>query len=403
MLATAWAAAASAQQAGREPVTGLPSAGGTTIIDREHPVTATGTLRLWRAASSEGARVMLKVYRPDGDRLLLVGTSPLEVVAAGELATFPCSVPVVRGDLIGCFCPDSSCLDAFADGEVWSAPGDVGTAPLGTFAGGVGTPALFAAGSVLAAVPSASGTELVVPVVARTPGANGTVWSTRLELMNPGDRPAEVALLFNLGGADNTIPAATADLVIEPRSTVTVDDLMAEAFDLTEATGSLDVVSTAPLFGHARIANLGGAVGSYGQSVPALPAAWSLADEEVAGTDPASATARLFGCREGVDFRSNLGVASTGASPGALDVTARIGPQAVGTPLHLELPPHSHLQVNRILRELQVASGASGVHLEVAPAAGSRGRFIAYLSEVDNLSGDAVFLLGDHVPALPWP
>ena len=39
--------------------------------------------------------------------------------------------------------------------------------------------------------------------------------------------------------------------------------------------------------------------------------------------------------------------------------------------------------------------------LEIAGSPGSAGRFFAYLSRVDNQSGDAVFLLGDRVPTLP--
>ena len=44
---------------------------------------------------------------------------------------------------------------------------------------------------------------------------------------------------------------------------------------------------------------------------------------------------------------------------------------------------------------------AGGVRLEVSAAPGSSGRFFAYMSSVDNQSGDAVFLLGDRVPTLP--
>ena len=65
------ASTAPAQTAGREPQPGSPLESGVTFIDLDHPVTASGELRLWRVVSSEGARVMLKVFRPEGDRLLL--------------------------------------------------------------------------------------------------------------------------------------------------------------------------------------------------------------------------------------------------------------------------------------------------------------------------------------------
>ena len=112
------------QQAGRDPAPGLPQPGGVTLIDTEHPVTSSGTLDLWRATSAQGARVMLKVFRPEGNRLVLIGTSSLETVAAGEVATFSCKIPVARNDLIGCYCPDSSCVDAFTDGTTLAGDGD---------------------------------------------------------------------------------------------------------------------------------------------------------------------------------------------------------------------------------------------------------------------------------------
>ena len=370
------------------------------MIDTEHPVTSSGTLDLWRATSTQGARVMLKVYRPEGNRLVLVGTSSLETVAAGEVATFASRIPVARNDLIGCYCPDSSCVDAFADGTVLAADGDPGTSPRSAFTIGTGTPAIFAAGSLLADVPSTAATDLVVPVVARTPGLNGTIWSTSLEIHNPGDQSAEIALFFNRSGLDNTTPAASAQAVVEARSTAVFDDLLVEAFELADDAGSLDIVSSVPVFAHARIANYGGASGSYGQSAPAVPAAWALGNDDIPGADPDADVATLFECRENADSRCNLGIASTANTPIAVQVTAWSGPDAVGTPLTLELDPFSHIQVNRVLQTMGAAA-AGGIRLEIVGGPGSAGRFFAYMSSVDNQSGDAVFLLGDRVPTLP--
>jgi len=390
----------SAQQAGRDPAPGQPQQGGTTFIDLEHPVTSSGTLDLWRAASSQGARVMLKVYRSEGDRLVLVGTSPLETVAAGEVATFACSIPVARNDVIGCFCPDTSCVDAFADGSMLSAAGDLGSSPLDGFAPGVGTPAIFSAGSLLADVPSTAATDLVVPVVARTPGLNNTVWSTSLEIHNTSDRTTDIALFFNRSDLNNTTPAASAQAVIQPQGTLIIDDLLLEAFELSDDVGSVDIVSSESVFAHARIANFGGVAGSYGQAVPAVPVEWALGEDNIPGTNPDADVATLFECREDTDFRCNLGIASVANVPLTVIVTAWNGPDAIGTPLSLDLDPFSHTQVNRVLQDMG-ASAVGGVRLEIAAAPGSTGRFFAYISSVENQSGDAVFLLGDREPTLP--
>ncbi len=390
----------SAQQAGRDPAPGQPLPGGTTYIDMAHPLTSSGTVDLWRAASTQGARVMLKVYRPDGDRLVMVGTSPLQTVTAGEVATFSCRIPVARNDLIGIFCPDSSCVDAFSDGETLSAPGDLGTTLLASYTPGVGSPAIFAAGSLLADVPSTAATDLVVPVVARTAGLNGTVWSTSLEIHNTGDGVAQIAIFFNRSNQNNTTPAASAQAEIQPKGTLVYGDLLVEAFELAEDVGSVDIVSSEPVFAHARIANYGGVAGSFGQSAMAVPVVWALGEDDVPGANPDADVATLFECREDADFRCNLGIANVANAPLTIAVRAWIGPDATGTPLNLELEPFSHTQVNRVLRSMEV-SAAGGVRLEVSAGPGSAGRFFAYMSSVDNRSGDAVFLLADRKPTLP--
>jgi hypothetical protein len=390
-----------AQTAGREPVAGAPLESGVTFVDLDHPATSSGELRLWRVLSTEGARVMLKVFRPEADRLLLVGTSSLETVPAGGVTTFACNIPVARNDLIGCFCPDSSCADSFADGRTLTAAGDVGTSPNSAFISEIGSPSISAAGSLMADVPSVAAADLVLPVVGRTAGLSGTLWRTGLELFNTAATETEVAVFLNLSDIDNTTPAASAQLTIPPRDTLVVDDLIADAFALDEAVGSVDIVASAPIIAHARIANFGSDVGTFGQAVPGLPASWAVADEELPGLNPNGGLVYLFEAVQDEAFRTNLGIASVVAAPLVVEVTARAGGQSVGTPLTLTLPPFSHTQVNRVLNEMGVPPGTEGVRLEAAAAPGSNGRFFAYISRVDNGSGDAVFLLGDREAVLP--
>ena len=400
-LVMAAVTSALAQTAGRDPQAGSPLAGGVTYVDLDHPVTSSGELRMWRVVSSAGARVLLKVFRPEGERLLLVGTSALQTVPAGGVATFSCWIPVARNDLVGCYCPDSTCADAFADGLVLAADGDVGTSPSSLFSTGIGSPSIFAAGSHLADVPATASTDLVVPVVGRTPGLGGTVWRTRLELFNTAAVETTVALFLNLSDRDNTTPAASAQLAVPPRATLIVEDLIAETFGLDEAVGSVDVVASAPVIAHARIANVGSEIGTFGQAVPGLPASWAVGDEEVPGFNPNGDRLYLFEARQDTGFRTNLGIASVVATPLTVEVRAMLGEQTVGTPLTLTLEPFSHTQVNRVLGEMGVPPGMSGVRLEAAAAAGSGGRFFAYISRVDNGSGDAVFLLGEREPVMP--
>ncbi len=401
LLALAAAAALPAQEAGRDPAPGTPAPGGATYLDAEHPVTASGELRLWRVHSTSGARVMLKVWRPEGERLVQVGTSPLEAVPPGATATFVCRIPVSRGDLIGCTCPDATCVDRFADGLALVADGDVGTAPAAGFAAGVGTPALAAGTSPLLDIPSAAGTDLVLPVAARNPGLNGTRWTTDLEIFNIADRATTVALFFNLSDTDNTTPAGSAQVVVPARSVLTFSDAVGQLFALDDVTGSLDLVASAPILAHARIANIGGGQGSFGQHVPAVPAEWAVGDDGEPGLAPNADVVQLFEVREDTAWRSNLGVVNVAAVPLEVEVRALTGTVVVGSTLALQLPPFAHTQVTRVLDLIGVAPGTPGVRLVVAAAPGTGGRLLAYLSRVDNLTGDAVFVPG--ATQLPLP
>ncbi len=393
--------AAVAQTAGREPAAGQAWAGGSTLVDTANPVTSTGLLRLWRAYSASGARAMLKVWRPEGGRLVLVGTSPLEAVPAGGVATFPCSIPVSRNDLVGVFCPDDTCLDRFGDGSALAAEGDAGTSDLDAFADTVGGPALSAGTGFGVDIPSTASTDLVLPAAARTPGANGTYWTTDLELFNTATEATTVALFFNRSDRDNTSPAASAQVVLPPRATITFADALASLFDVAVGTGALDILASSPVIAHARVSTPAAGGGTYGQLVPAVPARWAVGDDDASGVNPASDTLYLFALAEGPAFRTNLGVVNVSGVPLALELRATAAGDAPGEPVRLELEPFSHTQVNQVLLALGLAAGATDVRVDVDAVEGSAGRFLAYASRVDNATGDAVFLLGSREAALP--
>jgi len=398
-IAGAMPPAVHAQTAGTDPVPGTPSAGGQTVLDSDHRVTSSGTLRYWRAYSTHGGRAMLKVFRPEGDRLVLVGASPLVGLQPGKIGTFECSIPVSRNDLIGCYCPDTNCIDRSAEGLALVSEGDRGTSDLEQFQEQSGVPALFASTTRSFDVPSRAATDLVIPVVGRTPGAAGTRWATSLEIFNTGIEEARVALYFNQSGRDNTTPTAFGQAVISARGLLVVDDLLLETFDIENAVGSVDLISSQRIIAHATISNLGGG-GTFGQGVPAVPAEWGLGDDEAPGLEPNADIAYLFSIVENDEFRTNVGVSNLAGVTLEVDLEAFDGTSPVGAPIRLIIPPYSHIQVNRVLDVLGISETASPLRLNVSAAPGSTARFLAYSSRVDNVTGDAVFLLGEREPPL---
>lgn len=400
VIAACCAATATAQSAGVSPGPGVPSPGGITILDDENRVTATGTLQYWRAYSTHGGRAMLKVFRPEGNRLVLVGSSPLVTLLPAEIGAFRCSIPVSRNDLVGCYCPDTNCVDQSTTGLILVADGDLGTSEADVFQNQTGGPALFAATTRSFDVPSRAATDLVVPVVGRGPGAAGTQWVTSLEVFNTGVQEAQVALYFNRSRIDNTTPAASALAFIPARGMLVVEDLLLETFDTEAAIGSVDMIASERIIAHANITNTGSATGSYGQRVPAVPAAWGLGDDEAPGLEPNADIAYLFAAVENDSFRTNAGVSNLSGFALEIDMAAFDGTSPVGATIRLSLPPFSHIQVNQVLIALDAASGHSGLRLNVTAAPGSEGRFLAYSSRVDNVSGDAVFQIADRQPPL---
>jgi hypothetical protein len=395
------AVAASAQEAGVEPGPGDSSIGGQTVIDDLNRVTVTGELRFWRAYSADGGRAMLKVFRPEGSRLVLVGASPLETLPPGQTELFEIRIPVNRNDLIGVYCPDANCVDQLSGGQSLVAEGDRGTSQAADFASSSGTPAVHAGTTRAFDGPSRGGNRLILPVVGRGPGLAGTQWISSLELFNTSASEVDVVLFYNRSGIDNTTPAAQASLSVPARGLVVIEDLLAEAFLLDDAGGSVDIQASAPVIAHSRIANFGSGNGTYGQLVPAVPETWAMGDDTAPGLDTKVDVVSLFEVRHDGDFRTNIGATNVSGVTLQLEVRAFLDTSPIGEALVLELPPFSHRQINGILPTLGIPNGTLGVRLELAASAGSGGRFVAYASVVDNQTGDAVFQLGERQPSLP--
>lgn len=344
---------------------------------------------------------MLKVYRPEGNRLVLIGTSPLVSLAPGETTTASCDIPVSKNDLIGCFCPDINCVDRLPEGAILAADGDRGTGLSDVFENQSGGLALFASTTRSFDVPTRAEKDLVIPVVGRGPGAAGTRWVTSLEVFNTGVEEALVALYFNRTEIDNTRPASSAQAVIPARGLLIVDDLLLETFDIEAAVGSVDLIASEAIIAHARIANQDEETGSYGQMVSGVPAAWGLGDDQAPGLEPNADIAYLFAVVENEEYRTNVGVCNLSGFDLEVDVSAFDETSPVGEDLRLSLPPFSHIQVNQVLEELEAETSSRPLRLNVTAVEGSSGRFLAYSSRIDNTTGDAVFQMADRQAPLP--
>ena len=222
-----------------------------------------------------------------------------------------------------------------------------------------------------------------IPVVAHTPGVAGTHWRSDVEVCAVyGDARFELELVR----AADAPPPATFDLA--GGSCVRFPDIVSEVFGTT-GTGALRIrglVNRVAVTSRTYTATATGA--TYGQLVPTVPEPFPTP----------SRGSSLFGLAHSSDpavgFRSNLGLVNLESEP--LAVSVRYSTRDSETLLErtVQLPPHAQLQLNNLLGSFgagDVEAGRVSVNLVGAPDV-ERG-ILAYLSVVDNVTGDPVFLV----------
>ena len=238
------------------------------------------------------------------------------------------------------------------------------------------------------------------PIVARTAGVGTSQWVTDLTVHNAMDQTIEVGLQFFPANQTNTFDLAfPTRITLSARETRLVDDVLATIFGYdTDIKGALIVAvdegmipgnpEDAQIAAVTRTYNAADPAGTYGQTVP------SLAVEAVDAT-PLIAT----GARNDAVFRSNVGVVAV--SMGQMKVHIRIlGPTgSVIAEVTKTIPAFSVKQWS--FQQLGVGSvdGALTVEVSIDPSSVSPdpcgempNAVFAYVSKVDNGTGDAEFL-----------
>lgn len=312
----------------------------------------------------------------------------------------------------------------------------------------LGLVALVAAGSATAMFRAAD--MVIVPVAAATPGLENSNWRTDVEILNVDTAAIDVAIIFlPTGGAnniywyltmDNHLGARESDGFghvderlkdIQPGRAVVLDDIVksvwgenhkgalliyafeAGTFSTTDPPGGVPrkIVATSRTYsisttGEGETAQ----TLTFGQQIPALP--WydyldpNLEDE---GLNKVTFT----GIREDARFRTALGLVNVSDILTSVEAKLTLK-SADGTTLKetsILLGPLAHIQYDQFvtgllgLDEEQEYTNATltveaaswqGTAAEPTPA------LIAYVSRVDNLTNDPVYLEQTYAVELPW-
>ena len=205
----------------------------------------------------------------------------------------------------------------------------------------------FEGDEALAQRPTAEVRQMI-PVVTHVHGSNGELFTSEVRLANPSGASRSVTLVFTPSTHDGTISFSAVQVTLAAGQTLAFDDVVQSLFR-ARGSGSLEVL------GDVRVTSR-----TDGQQVPA--GLESTAQGELPLT-----VASLFAPRP---QRFNLGITEIAGGSGTVN--------------GVRIEPFSHVQLPftpDTVRDLSVSGSA---------------RIVAYVSAVDNVSGDAWFLPGER-------
>jgi PKD repeat protein len=220
------------------------------------------------------------------------------------------------------------------------------------------------------AVPVKVGTNLVVPVVGRAPGANSTFWRSDVTFFNPATTTQPLTLRY--GGEAETV-------FIEGNDTLVLSDVLSR-FGHNSGSGLLNISwtngSTGPIVTSRTYTSVDGG-GTYGQSIDPVAAFGS--------------SMYVPGLRHDGSYRTNVGFVNAGNETEVVTVRlfSPFGKELGRT--NVTLGANAQIQYG-VAGLFPDAGFGTGFTLSVEGDANAK--VFAYGSMIDNASGDPVFFAG---------
>lgn len=232
--------------------------------------------------------------------------------------------------------------------------------------------------------------QWMVPAAANTPGLNGTYWRTDVSLHNPHSFELPVVLQFLPSGTDNR-QADTLYVNLEPWATFNLWNVLGPDHFAIEGTGSIlvvadwglscDPVEDCDFLVTSRTYTLapGGSSGEYGQTIPGS-STWVGIDWNTLGY-----AAGIL--NDGLNFRTNVGIASWSSDWTSVVVDVQDADGAIVESFTHQVPPFGHIQ-QRLPTPLE--GGSLVFWLEDGP---DDALVFGYASVVDEITGDGSYQL----------
>lgn len=242
----------------------------------------------------------------------------------------------------------------------------------------------------------------VLPVASHTPGQNGTMWMSDVAIQNFQSTAITVEAVVIESGITNLdnvsailnaqLPSGSAS--IPAGGSVLLKDILNGHRGMTAVTGAILLGADRPFAVTSRTYSMAPSGDTVGQTVP--PSKYFL-DNTINRTDLATAVAYLPGLIDNARFRTNIGMVAANASgstdPLDIVITLRGGDGTVLGTRSITLPAGglTHVQFStRSLANNTFEIGSADVRI----TSGS-GAVVPYASVVDNVTADAVFILGE--------
>jgi PKD repeat protein len=220
--------------------------------------------------------------------------------------------------------------------------------------------------------------RLLIPVVARVPGANASSWRTELSLQNSGSSTA--TLLLTLQSAAGNVGRT---LTLNAGRAANYDDVIRQLFDMESGSGALVISSNDPVRPKLALTSRTFAAAesgsTYGQGVGAI---------EI----PTNVLSSIVGIEESSSYRTNIGIVNSGSTAATINLTLRSGDRSWHAVV--DAPAGSFAQ--QPLRSIFPVTELSGGHLRVESSSGD---VVAYASIVDNVTQDPTFVAASEAIA----
>jgi len=221
--------------------------------------------------------------------------------------------------------------------------------------------------------------EQYIAAAAHVGGVNQSVWRTDLDIHNTGSRSHYVDVEFLRADQANMMPQRVS-LMLAPYASVRYVDAIESLFE-TEGAGTIRILAeTDAVRSSSRTYNDEGE-GTFGQGIPTDGIDDALCFGEIGrlvGLSAAEGT--------GTGFRTNIGVFNVGASMITVHIDLYSGDGSFIETVTVDLEAYEQTQVNRIF------STATEVGYAEVWTETPGGKYLAYGSVVDNITGDPTYV-----------